>query len=169
MNEIENILREQFRKYPNMEAQDAVKLLYQHCFGCEHLLKNKELALSMLKKEMDSVDVISDGDLWENIGNGYIRLNLAVAKAKGFSWEKIGEVFIRTAQIGRKADFDEAMAILKKITETGEAPFSEDDLNKHLESYNGSIVSHSESYRTLYRPSYRILDWKLAKILLGLS
>ena len=169
MKEIEQILREQFIKYPKMNAQDALKLLYQHCFGCEHMLKNKDQALSMLKEEMDSIEPILGGELWEDLGNGYIRLNLAVAKARNFSQEKIGEAFMESAKVGRKADFEETVAVLEEMTENNEIPFSKKDLQGCLEGYKGGVFRHSETYRTLYRPSYRVLDQKLAEMMLELS
>lgn len=169
MKEIEQILRGQFGKYPSMEAQDALKLLYQHCFGCEHMLANKEKALSMLKEEMDHVVEMPGGELWEDIGNGYIRLNLAAAKARKISPEKIEEVFVQTAKIGRKTDFAEAVTVLERMTKDGDTPFSEQELKDCVNLNQDGVFRHSEHYRTLYKPSYRVLDWKLAETSLDLS
>ena len=51
MENFEKILLFHFEKYPLMKPVDAVKLCYQSAFGCGHLVKNEEFALSMLKND----------------------------------------------------------------------------------------------------------------------
>ena len=166
MEELKRILLEHFEKYPEMAVQDAIKLLYQHCFGCEHLLKDERTALSMLKKEWDETMENGEQALWEDIGNGYGRLNLPAAKAKNLSLEMIGQIFVSTAKINRKKNFSDAVIILKETVHEAKAPFSREDLEKYLSSYDGKTVHHSEKYRECYHPSYRIIDIDLAKDLL---
>ena len=49
---LEDVLARHFAKYPLMEPQDAVKLIYQMEFGPEHLIRDEGKALSMLRQEM---------------------------------------------------------------------------------------------------------------------
>ena len=91
MEDFEKILIYHFEKYPLMTPVDAVKLCYQSAFGCGHLVKNKDFALSMLKKELDETAANPDAQLFEPIGGGYVRLDLHKAKAIGIPEEKIAK------------------------------------------------------------------------------
>ena len=52
---IEGILLTHFERYPRMEAQDAVKLIYQQEFGPEHMIRDAAKALEKLRQEMDGL------------------------------------------------------------------------------------------------------------------
>ena len=60
MENFEKILLFHFEKYPLMEPVDAVKLCFQSAFGCGHLVKNEEFALSMLRKELSETEKIKN-------------------------------------------------------------------------------------------------------------
>ena len=81
MENFEKILLFHFEKYPLMKPVDAVKLCYQSAFGCGHLVKNEEFALSMLKNELENTTRDFDAQLFEPIGGGYVRFDLHKAKA----------------------------------------------------------------------------------------
>ena len=42
MEELEIILREHSRRYPEMQATDAVKLIYQNEFSGGHLIRDEQ-------------------------------------------------------------------------------------------------------------------------------
>ncbi len=155
--DFEEILIYHFKKYPLMMPKDAVKLCYQSAFGCGHLIKNKEMALSMLKNEMENIQANNDAQLYETIGNGYARLDLHAAKAKCISAENICKVFIKTANSGEKTALEPKTELLKKLAAAGKTPFTEKALLDYLEKYNGEMVSHSEEYKKAYDPAYRVI------------
>lgn len=163
MEDFEKILLYHFEKYPLMAPVDAVKLCYQSAFGCGHLVKNKDFALSMLKKELGETASDPNAQLFEPIGGGYVRLDLHKAKAIGVPEEKITEIFIKSANFGEKTDFEPKIELLKKLAEKGKTPFSERELSEYLSGYNGEMVSHSEKYRKSYSPAYRVVLEKLAE------
>ena len=163
MENFEKILLFHFEKYPLMKPVDAVKLCYQSAFGCGHLVKNEEFALSMLKNELENTTRDFDAQLFEPIGGGYVRIDLHKAKAVEISEEKICEVFIKSANSGEKTEFEPKIEILKKLSEEGRTPFPEKELLEYLSGYNGEMVSHSERYKTEYHPAYRVILEKLAE------
>ncbi|MBR2041728.1 MAG: hypothetical protein IJ945_05100 [Oscillospiraceae bacterium] len=163
MTKFEDILILHFEKYPLMTPQDAVKLCYQSAFGCGHLIKNEEFALSMLKKELDETESSFDAQLFEPIGSGYLRLNLHRAKNEGLPAEKICEIFIKSADEGEKTDLEPKLKLLQKLAKEGKTPFSAEELSFFLSGYNGEMLSHSEIYRKEYKPAYRVITEKLAK------
>ena len=140
-----------------MTPQDAVKLCYQSAFGCGHLVKNAEFAMSMLKNEYDSVDANADAPLFEDIGGGYQRLYLSAAKSKGIELEKICEIFMESANSGTVTEIEPKISVLKNLAKEGKTPFSKDELKEYLDAYNGEMVRHSEKYRKEYTPAYRVV------------
>ena len=163
MDEFENILLFHFEKYPLMMPQDAVKLCYQSAFGCGHLVKNEDFALSMLRNEIENIEADDGAQIFEPIGEGYIRLDLHKAKAMGILPEKVCEVFIKSANCGGKTPLEPKIKLLKKLAEEGRTPFSQNALSEYLSVYNGEMVSHSDEYRKTYVPAYRVILEKLAE------
>ena len=163
LEDFEKILLNHFEKYPLMTPVDAVKLCYQSAFGCGHLVKNKDFALSMLKKELDETAANPDAQPFEPIGGGYVRLDLHKAKAIGIPEEKIAKTFMESANYGEKTEFEPKIEILKKLAKEGKTPFSKESLLEYLSGYNGEMVSHSEEYRKAYSPAYRVVLEKLAE------
>ena len=163
MENFEKILLFHFEKYPLMKPVDAVKLCYQSAFGCGHLVKNEEFALSMLKNELENTTRDFDAQLFEPIGGGYVRIDLHKAKAVKIPEEKICEVFIKSANSGEKTELEPKIEILKKLSKEGITPFSEKELLEYLFGYSGEMISHSEKYKTEYHPAYRVILEKLAE------
>ena len=163
MENFEKILLFHFEKYPLMKPVDAVKLCYQSAFGCGHLVKIEEFALSMLKNELENTTRDFDAQLFEPIGGGYVRIDLHKAKAVKIPEEKICEVFIKSANSGEKTELEPKIEILKKLSKEGITPFSEKELLEYLFGYSGEMVSHSEKYKTEYHPAYRVILEKLAE------
>ena len=54
--EIIDILKIHTAVYPEMQPQDAVKLIYQNEFGGGHLIKEKETALKRIYSEYESIE-----------------------------------------------------------------------------------------------------------------
>ena len=113
-----------------MTPVDAVKLCYQSAFGCGHLVKNKDFALSMLKKELDETKGDFGAQLFEPIGGGYVRLDLHKAKAEGILEEKIAEIFMESANFGEKTKIEPKLELLKKLAKEGRTPFSESSVRR---------------------------------------
>lgn len=154
---VENIMLLHFEKYPLMTARDAVKLINQSAKGCGHMVKDEKSALSMLKNEMGSIEADADAQLLESIGNGYARLDLHAAKAKGISPETVCKIFVESANSGPQTEIETMIQLLKKLAEEGKTPFSKDELSAFLAEYEGGIVRHSEKYREEYHPAYRVV------------
>src|SRR5690606_24132834 len=110
--ELERILTEHYRRYPRMQVQDAVKLIYQNEFGGGHLVSDREGSLARLRDEYASVTgrdselSVGKGDhaavpLFEDIGNGLCRINLAGLGRYPVSLETVNNFFIHTANTHR--------------------------------------------------------------------
>lgn len=200
-------LLKQIERYPEMQVEDAVKLLYQSEFGGGHMIKNPQASLKRLEEEwrqeqarkreesLQEQERKQEESLQERerkreesqqicrqnsenrqtkvrnglgqevpdveeIGDGMCRINLQVL-GKGFSPETLNQIFVQTAdrKVGKKAFFEKKLDMLRECSKKGEVPFSFEDVEEYMEAYKSQEyppVSHSERYRSLYHPAYRV-------------
>lgn len=158
---MEEILLAHFAAYPAMTPQDGVKLLYQSAFGPGHLLADPDRALTFLRRELEET-LPAPGPLYEPIGGGYARLQLAAARDAGLSAETIFREFSRAAEspCPGSAAFEDGLALLERLAARDTAPFSADGLAAYLREYRAAgcpMVSHSPVYREHYHPAYRVV------------
>ena len=165
---LEDVLLQHFDRYPQMQPQDAVKLIYQQEFGPGHLVKDEKKAMEYLRQEMAGVGEPMPGEaLYESIGNGLCRLNLRPCKAKGIPLEDILRLFAETANgmQGDKKKFITGIHVLQKLAEEDETPFEPVLLDIFLAKYPKSCpaVHHSDAYRLAYQPAYRVVSQRKLK------
>lgn len=155
MNEIEKILLEHSARYPLMEAQDYVKLLYQMHMGPGHLVTNPEEALRRVKAERTTGQT---GVRLEAIGNGLSRCYLDGGDGT-LTDEAITDAFILTANTFMKQP-DGLLEALEELTMLSAAGRIACDTEPYKSAYVASgmpPVSHSENYRRAYHPAYRVV------------
>ena len=156
-------LEQALRLRPNMEMQDAVKLLYQSVFGPGHLVKDPAAARSRLADEMH----ICKGDSlpsYEEISPALCRLNLAPAKAMGCSPKTVGMLFLRCAR--HSFPVPENWPALLDVVKDFSFPVNASHFS--LEAYRAAgcpPLHHSETYRALYHPAYRVVWTQEARYL----
>ena len=160
MEELRTILIAHTKQYPLMQPTDAVKLIYQNEFGGGHLIRDEEACLNYLHREYAAVEKDPTAPLYEDIGNGIVRVNLAAVKPEDL--EQLGRDFIRSAakHKGTLDSFLNKLEVLRMLTAEGVFAFDLDALNTYLSEYKAAgypAVSHSEQYRQAYKPAYRII------------
>ena len=161
MEELKAILIAHAQRYPLMQPRDAVKLIYQNEFGGGHLILDEQACLGYLRREYDCVAKDPNVPLYEEIGNGIVRVNLAAVKPEDI--EQLGRDFIRSAaeHTGTKERFLQKLDVLRQLTAAGHFRFGMIELEYYLSEYIQSgcpTVSHSEQYRQNYTPAYRIIS-----------
>jgi uridine kinase len=173
MNELRYILETHAARYPLMAPRDAVKLMYQNEFGCGHMVEGESESLKALIGE--TAEAFADGHVlpFEDIGNGYARINLLSAGTGGVSSEMINRMFVLSSRrSGCLHCFIEKLDILRDAAAEGIFAFSESELEAYLESYcklGYPAVSHSDVYKNVYRPSYRVVYDGFARLLPAIS
>ena len=160
MEELRAILIAHAKRYPLMQPRDAVKLIYQNEFGGGHLIRDEEACLNYLRREYTSVAKDPTVPLYEDIGNGIIRVNLAAVKPEDL--EQLGRAFIDSAakHKGTMDRFLNKLEVLRKLANEGVFNFDTNALNAYLSEYEAAgypAVSHSPEYRQAYKPVYRII------------
>ena len=159
--EIRAILISHAKKYPGMMPTDAVKLIYQNEFGGGHMIRDEKACLAYLNSEYESTPQ-DGGALTDDIGNGIVRVSLSALDSAGISPALLGKIFIESASriSGDLDSFKEKLSVLVSLSHEGIFEFETSELEDYLSEYAAlgfPAVSHSESYRKLYRPSYRIV------------
>ena len=74
-NTMQTLLGDHLSRYPQMQPQDLVKLLYQNEFGCGHMISDAAAFLDNIRRESQGLTV-SDED-FVDIGGGFWRVTLA--------------------------------------------------------------------------------------------
>ena len=161
MEELKQILIRHAQRYPLMEPTDAVKLVYQNEFGGGHLIKDPVACLAYLQREYEAVEKDPQISLYEEIGNGIVRVNLAALPEDQL--EQLGQTFIRSAAAhnGTLTRFLEKLDVLCQLAKVGTFHFDIDVLDAYLTEYKAAEyppVSHSVAYREAYHPAYRIIQ-----------
>lgn len=160
-DETMKILREHLALYPEMEPQDAVKLIYQSEFGCGHFLPDPERARAYLLAEWKSVPHDPSHRRTDPLGGGFIRAHLEPIETEAEALA-LAEEFIRSAKenCGSREGLFERIEALKAAAAEGLTAFSEAEIAVFLEKYAGAgcpAVHHSESFRKKYHPAYRVI------------
>ena len=160
MAELRELLARHGARYPLMQPQDAVKLLYQRRFGCGHLVEDPAGMLSYLLRELALTPQAPSQPLCEDIGGGFVRVHLAAMEANGLSAGTLNAVFCESAAItGSMEDF---LCDLDELCQCADSfPFSEAALREYLDAYRAGgcpAVRHSEGYRAQYTPAYRVVS-----------
>ena len=169
-----SLLLDLFGKTPSMQCVDGVKLLYQHHFGCGHLLAAPEKVAARVAEELSATEPSADVSPAEFIGGGLCRLNLRNADVRRLSPEIIARMMLLTQEHHGNASqnsqeaFLGSLATLTDLARQGKTPFSADDLADYLRLYAADgypMVSHSKEYRRLYQPAYRVVLSDFATLL----
>ena len=164
-----DIFSAHFSRYPNMRPQDAVKLVYQSVYGAGHLVSDPTEASTRLKAEFVSSPSINI-PLTEEIGESRVRLYLNSTQCLEKDLDLLAFLFTegaKTPTVGPEA-MDTPLAVLREMSAAGEAPFSCSELEEYLSQYDAAgrpMVSHTETYRAAYHPSYRVMEKELLRLL----
>ncbi len=161
--ELIEILNEHAKKYPLLEPCDAVKLIYQNEFGGGHIIKDPEQSLEMLRREFEQTERCPGAVLYENIGNGIIRVNLAALDVSAYPLEKLNRDFVVSAERhrGNIESFAAKLGLMMNGFEEIGFGFSKQELEEYLVRYKKAgypMVSHSLQYKSAYKPAYRVIE-----------
>lgn len=160
--ELRAVLSAHGARYPAMEPQDGVKLVYQNEFGGGHLVADPAQSLERLRSEYAAVPRTPGAPLAEDIGNGLVRVMLGAVEEGEYPLEALNRDFARSAALhrGDVDRFRQKLEVLRQMAWEGAFGFSLQALEDYLGPYLASgcpPVSHSQGYRAAYRPAYRVV------------
>jgi hypothetical protein len=159
------IIQEHLRRRPGMQPRDVYKLLYQGIRGPEHLITSPDAFQKYLAAEWESLDLSISDQLWESIrpDDSLLRLNLRPYKAQGGLFDELVTACLETGRRlwGTQAELQQAWkgfsGMCRKNPLPGLALEEVETFNAWLEANGFPAVHHSDRYRSLYRPAYRLV------------
>ena len=159
---LNEVIRRHALRYPLMQPQDFVKLVYQNEFGAGHLVDNEEKSLERLCNEYETVRALRISEIYEAIGNGYGRLKLSVLDTREIPLERVNRVWMESARgnQGTRQSFFAKLDELRKMARQGVFHFTEKQMETFLAEYKirkELMLGHSPEFREAYHPAYRVV------------
>lgn len=160
-NKIEKIITAELALHPRAALQDFYKLFFQSFFGAEHALADVESARNYFKNELLNLPKESNYLIQDiSVSFPIYRVSLQVIENGLLSAEELFEAFLKSTKTTVKTSTQDWLTIWQEIEKSLMpilSPYETDisDLRKAAEE--GSTVHHSQLYRDLYKPHYRII------------
>jgi len=165
---IENAILEEMCLHPEARLVDIYKFFFQGAFGPGHIIRDKQSALKYLQNELQSMTDF-DSVLWQPVGYNkqYYRISLGLVKEGTLSEEELFNAFVQSADSSALPSIEEWIKEWNFVLNIIEAMnlkiinYEEDKsiLDDMLEEGN-ILVHHSNIYRKLYHPHYRVVNNK---------
>jgi len=165
---IRNAILEEMHLHPEARLIDIYKFFFQGAFGPGHIISDKQSALKYLQNELQ---VMTDFDsvLWQPVGYNkqYYRISLGLVKEGTLSEEELFNAFVQSTDSSLVPSIEEWIKewdFILNIIEVMNLKIINYEEDKNI-LYNmlkkGNIlVHHSDIYRNLYHPHYRIVNNK---------
>ena len=145
---------------------DIYKSFFQGAFGPGHMIKSRQAALDYLDYELKTAAAY-DTIIWQETGyqERYFRVNLSVVKDDLIPIDTLLSAFVESANEAKPPALEiwkqEWKIILRSIEKMGPqiAGFEDDKIKiEKLFAENKAAAHHSNTYRELYHPHYRIVN-----------
>ena len=162
MNDILQFLYRHLDTHPKAEIRDAVKFLYQACFGGGHMIPDPNISYAYLCREAAALPKERTSAETELMG-GYVRMDLSVLDR--IHPKTLNAMFVSSAKEA-PADKTHFTALLQTFAES--KYFDREAKQNYLHHYAGSgypAVHHSDAYRAAYSPAYRVVQQTYAQFL----
>lgn len=144
------ILRAHQARYPLMTPQDAVVLIHQRAFGPGREAVSREGVMEALRLELSQTKKDPQVPLFEPLGAGLVRMNLAAAD---FPRPETAAGFVlASAKAPSGKSFDRELSALARAWPEC-APYAAEYRGR-----GGPAPAHSEVYRRAYHPAYRVVS-----------
>ena len=155
--------------HPRLRPQDVFKFIYQSSFGCEHLVSSLSGAVEYIRSEYEKITATDKKVLVEPLDGQYSRVDLAYLD-RGLSAETLGKLFCSSAkkEVSGELALKEKIEVARILARKELFDFSLDAFERDLETWrDGGFppVHHSDTFRELYHPSYRVISNKYVPFL----
>ena len=112
---------------------------------------------------------VSTNSFWSN---WFVRVHLEPLARYGIPLSRLAELFVRSSEVrtGSTDGMLKKLSLLKEICRQGKTPFDEETLSAFLKKYVAAgcpAIHHSETYRRLYHPAYRVICREFLPELIG--
>ncbi|MCI0513203.1 hypothetical protein L0128_08335 [candidate division KSB1 bacterium] len=172
----QHIIQLHLERYPLLEIPDLYKLVHQAALGNSHLTTDLATVTRQLQLELEQV---VDSDAWPMVENitpdqTLIRVRLAPFKAFQLKPQALAAAMVASAREfqGSHPRLREYWQVVERNASRRSLRFTRAELEayiKPLAAQNFPARHHSETYRRLYQPAYRVIMGKFMSSLLETS
>ncbi len=161
---MQKVWMEHLRRYPNMEAVDMLKLIFQAHLGCGHLLADEASVTARIAEEEATLSPAPEAPLTEALGPYFVRLNLPAAMARGIQPVWIARMMALSCQAAPAFTRQDAADCARRLSASVACGEELRRAARRLVDEPAWLPSHSDAYRTSYAPHYRVIgkEWELA-------
>ena len=164
MKYVGQLLGHHLKRYPAMQLEDVYKLLHQAALGSGHAVPEEQLARRRLAEEVQALDDGPDEPVADVISpDGRLaRIHLRAYRDAGHDFGALADAFILTAGSyrGAREKLVRFCCCIGELADSGALPFPRDKVDAYFESIARAgypVVRHSQPYRDVYRPAYRVV------------
>ena len=152
--------KEHFKAYPQLQAEDIFKYLFQSAFGCEHLVSNQEVAKAYIEREYETVLKTAALQI-DPLDGAYSRVHLSCLN-EGLTPKTLARLFCLSAQKEEdgKRSLEEKLEVAKELVKSGALPLEREEFAQKLSAWQAvdfGAIRHSEAFRAAYKPAYRVI------------
>jgi len=158
----------------DMTERDIYKMLYQANIGNAHILKDVNELKKRLIEELDTVNPNQKEPLLENISTNdkIYRVNLRHFKKKKLSVESLFQVVTESAEviIPNIQNLIKEWQFFKELIEEKFFKFDINSLrifDEEIQIRNYPVITHSDKYKKMYNPSYRVVHIEIFEKVFG--
>lgn len=149
------LLLEHYARYPKLEMEDVFKFMHQGAMGPGHLISSAKDAEEGILRETENATDSAPYPI-ENLG-AFSRVPLLSLKP-----ETLGKLLFLSAngEAAGKESLLENIGTVRALIKEKKLPFSLEAFDKKAEKWEADgfcPVHHSETFRTLYAPFYRVI------------
>ncbi len=168
MHQTETLLKEHFLAYPQLGVQDVCKFLFHGACGCEHMVSNESAALAYIEQEYARVDRTA-APRTEPLDGAYSRVNLSCLNG-GLAPSTLARLFYLSAnkEVDGRELLEEKLKVAKNMIAEGTLPLDGAEFDRFLAAWRDAgypAVHHSDAFREVYRPAYRVIANRFVKYL----
>jgi len=166
------LLRKHFEQMPLMQPVDALKLVFQHAFGCTHMSPYLPASMKGLELELERTKLSDGVPVSTPIGGGLCRLNLANPRVHALGAERIARMMqasvfhvLHREDVGFPGPGNElryygSLTDVLAMIQEGRTAFTRAQWEELLEWHRNEgrpAVGHSDLFRSAYDPHYRVV------------
>jgi len=149
------------RRYPLLEPQDLLKGLHQSVFGCGHLVYADGDGLERLRLETVGLTEDSAADV-EPLDGDFCRVHLGLLQTSALRPETLFRLFCLSGETlcGSEEELEEKLTVLMSLAEEDRLPFPAVGMYDAICAWRTAgfpACRHSEVFRKVYAPAYRVI------------
>ena len=148
-DELFSVLRAEAKRHPALRPADVGTLLYENEFGPAAVRETGEELCAKFKRAMSSVEYEEEAELYEFIGNGRYRLNLAALDPKEYPLARVASDYKSVAGTGAgtvNGLLEKTAWVTEHFSHLG-FRFSEEDWESYLKDWEEQDFSSPEGER----------------------